>query len=345
LFLRGLERALNLAPGFEYQQLITIDPGLDTHGFQPPAALAYWTQMEARIRQAPGVEAAALVNLPPLGQRRWISRLPSGMTVVNYVIEPDYFRALSIPLRRGRNFAPGEKDAVIVSESFAQSVWPGEEALGKSYQQKTVIGIAGSARTVMLSDPTTVEMYSPMDAETLTRSVLVVRVLGKPEDAAGLLRPIARTVDPQVVPEIGLVRDSFEARLADPRRAAILLTVLGLTALAFAAVGLAGLVSFTVAQRAREIGIRLALGARPAHILTAVFRQFRWPVLAGLAAGMAGAAIVGLALRKEMYGVSNLDPLSYAAAAALFLVITALAALGPARRALRVDPIATLRSE
>ena len=120
---------------------------------------------------------------------------------------------------------------------------------------------------------------------------------------------------------------------------------LGLVALLLAAVGLAGLVSFTVTQRTREIGIRMALGARPGHVLATVFRQFRGPVLTGLGVGMAGAALISLALRRELYGLSNLDPISYAVAAVLFVVVVALSAVGPARRALKVDPMIALRYE
>ncbi len=345
LFLRGLERALNLSPGFEYQQVITIDPGLSANGFEPAAALAYWNQMAARVQQVSGVERVAIVSLPPLGNFRSTSRLPNGYESVNYEIEPDYFAALSIPLLRGRNFRPGERDVAIVSESLARIVWPGEDPLGKAYRQKTVVGVVGNARTVTLSDPATVEVYFPIEPRTLAQSVMVVRVRANPESMVDSLVPVARSIDPRVSTAVTAVKDSYAARLQDPRRAAMILLALGVTALALAAVGLAGLVSFTVTQRTREIGIRMALGARSGHVLTTILRQFRWPVLTGLGLGMAGAALLSMALRGELYGLSNLDPISYAVAAVLFVAVVALSALGPARRALKVDPMIALRYE
>ena len=140
-------------------------------------------------------------------------------------------------------------------------------------------------------------------------------------------------------------RCSFRRKLQGTERSAMAISLLGFTALALACLGIVGLVTYAVSQRTKEIGIRMALGARPAHVVAAVLRQFSRPVAIGLVVGVAGAAGLSQLLRRELYGISHLDPLAYVAAIGVFAITAALAAWWPARRALRIDPLRPLRYE
>ena len=155
----------------------------------------------------------------------------------------------------------------------------------------------------------------------------------------------SRSLDSTLSPSTLLLSDALDKRIADPRQVATIAAVLGVCALLLAVVGLSGMVAFTVSQRLREIGIRVALGARPAHVVRAIARQFAWPVAGGALAGSAIAALVGTVMSRELFGISQLDPLAHGGALLLFALVAALSALPSARRAMRVDPVQTLRHE
>jgi ABC-type antimicrobial peptide transport system permease subunit len=178
----------------------------------------------------------------------------------------------------------------------------------------------------------------------MPQAVLVVRA-DDPLTAGSPIRTALRNTDPRLIPSIVLLKDAFESRLEEPRRVAVIASGIGVCALLLAVTGLAGIVAFTVSQRRREIGVRVALGARPIHVLTAVARQFTVPILCGAAAGSALAAAVATVLSKEMFGVARLDPLAHGGSFLLFVVVAVAASLPSLRRALRVDPITTLRHE
>jgi ABC-type antimicrobial peptide transport system permease subunit len=160
-----------------------------------------------------------------------------------------------------------------------------------------------------------------------------------------MLATIARSLDPEVFPDVQILKTAFDRKLQNAGRSALAVSLLGLCALLLACLGIAGLVAYAVSQRVKEIGIRLALGAARGHILALVLRQFSRPVIAGLIAGIAGAAGLSQILRRQLYGISALDPEAYLAAIAIFLLTVATAALWPARRALRIDPLRALRHD
>jgi ABC-type antimicrobial peptide transport system permease subunit len=203
----------------------------------------------------------------------------------------------------------------------------------------------GNAATVALASPEASEFYLPIDHAHLQRAIMLVRVKGDPSSALDVLVTTARTVDPRIAVSAGVLRDAFEARLRTPQRMSMIVSALGGLTLALAAVGLAGVVLFTISQRLREIAIRIALGARPREVIGAVVRQFRSPVLWGLASGSLIAALLSKILQGELFGLSPLDPVSYLFAAALFMLVAALATAWPLRRAVKVDPIAALKCE
>ena len=174
---------------------------------------------------------------------------------------------------------------------------------------------------------------------------MVVRTDGAPGGAAATVQATLRGTDARLTPSVVSLQDALEEKLAGPRRFALVASTLGVCALLLAVVGLGGMVAFTVTQRMREIGVRMALGARPPHVVGAIARQFTWPLGFGAAAGSILAAIFGIILSRELFGVSGLDPLAHGGALLLFALVAAVATLPSVRRAIRLDPLQTLRHE
>jgi len=350
LLVRAMDHAIDTDPGFDYRQVISIDPAL--HGYTPAAARAYFTALDARLRGVPGIESVALVSNPPLGNRWTVFKTEIAGRAANVHInhiDPAFLGTMKIPLLRGRNLAPGDTRAIVVSESLARLRWPAEDPIGKPFRlgddDLTVAGVSGSARLVSPEDSDAVEVYRLAHADLLPSMVAMVRT-SVPAD--GMVRPvasIAKSIDPRLVPEVQLMKTAFRGKMQTAEASALAVSLLGLTALLLACAGIVGLVGYAVTQRAKEIGIRMALGARPAHVLSVVLRQFSVPLVVGLVAGVGGAAALSKVLRGLLYGIGNLDPVAYVGAMAVFAVTVAAAAVLPARRALRVDPMRALRYE
>ena len=351
LLVRAVQHALYTNPGFGYEQVTSVSPNLDDHNYKPAAAQAYMQQLEERVHALPGVTSVALVKLPPLGHG--VTRMDTELNGHPLVIFPNwidsgYFRTMEIPLLSGRNFEPGEKNVVIVSKSMAQVVWPGQNPLGQQYGDKnkdTVIGVVGNARVNDLREDDTVELYWPVRSEEIAGFSLVLKTSGAPDGLAPQLKAIVQNLDPRLFPEVSLLKSNFRHEMKAIELAALTVSFIGVMAIILAGVGLLGLVAFTISQRSKEIAIRLALGASRAKIIAIVLSQFSWPVLIGLAVGVVGTAAASQILRRVLYGVSNLDPISYASAVTLLIAIIVCAALLPTRKALSLDVAQALHQE
>jgi len=348
LLVRALDRVMSSHPGFDYEHVVSIDPGLSDHGYSSGAARGYLDALKDRLRALPGVESVSLSSTPPLGGRR----STFGTDVAGRAIEvdinrvdPHFLQTMTIPMLRGRNLTPGDSRSVVVSQSLALLHWPGEDALGKQFDNHTVVGVSGSARLVALQDPDAVEAYYLVEAGDLPSMVVLVKTSGSPEGTVPVMSSVARSIDPKVFPQVQLLKTSFRKRVKDAELSAMAVSVLGVSALLLACIGIVGLVAFTVSQRTKEIGIRMALGAKASHVLSIVLQQLSRPIIAGVLAGIVLAAGLSQILRRELYGISNLDPIAYLAAIGVFVLTAALTALWPARRALRVDPLQALRHE
>ena len=254
---------------------------------------------------------------------------------------------MEIPLLRGRNLRPGEPHAVIVSESLARRLWPGQEALGQKFgdQKDLVVGVAGNARIKALNDGDAVEAYWAMQPSDMASMTLLVQTAGAPDEVPPMMKSIVETLDPRLFPYIWLLKSGFREYTKILENTAVGVSVLGMVAVLLAGVGIIGLVAYAVSQRTKEIAIRLALGAKPMHVLSVVLRQFLIPVLAGAVVGAIATAGVSQFLRKILFGISNLDPAGYAGGILVLIAIAAAAALLPARRALRVDPMTAVHEE
>jgi predicted permease len=356
LLVRALNHAGSTTPGFDYQQVISIDPSLN--GYSPEKARLYFDALENRLRDLPGVESVALVSNPPLGNRWTVVKTEVagrrlGIHFNN--IDPAFFQTMTIPLLRGRNLKRGDTRSIVVSDSLARLQWPAEDPIGKQFStsvdatgspvKQTVVGVVGSARLVSPEDSDAVEVYQLAQADLLPSMVLLVKTSAAVEGLAPVVATIAKSIDPDLFPEVQLMKSAYQRKLQIARYSALSVSVLGYVALLLACGGIIGLVAFAVSQRTKEIGVRMALGAKPAHVLSAILRQFSVPVAIGLLAGGGGAAALSQVLRQQLYGVSNLDPLAYIGAIGVFAGTVAVAALLPARRALRVDPMQALRED
>jgi predicted permease len=352
LLVRATQHAIYTDPGFGYEQLVTVDPQLGHHGYTAAAAGAYLEQMESRLRNTPGVTGISLVQFPPLGHiiaNAGTEIRGRKVTVYFNSVTPDFFRTMGIPLRMGRTFYPGEKHALVVSESFARQQWPGENPLGQlvgdAANKSVVIGVVGDAHINAMNDDDAVEQYWAAQPNDMPGMTLVIRAAGDPGSLAVAVNGISASLDKSIIPEFRRVKVLYRQDLVGIETAAGVVTLVGLIAVLVAGVGLAGLVAFVVTQRTKEIAIRMALGASPAAVLSAVLRQFRWPLLLGLTAGTVFAALGSKLLRAGLYGVSNLDPLSYAGALAVLGVIAAIAMVLPATRTLRLNLASILHHE
>ncbi len=344
LLVRATNHALYTEPGFGYDRLVSIDAQLGQHGYKAAAAQAYLDQMRVRLSTVPGVRSVSLVLLPPLGHT--VSREDrevNGKPVMLYPnwVSPEFFQTMQIPLLLGRTFQPGEKNVVIVSDSFARRQWPGQNPLGKlvgdGKVKDVVVGVAGDAHLNALSNNDAVEQYWPAAQDQMPGMVVMVRMTAQLEGVPAAAKSISENLDPKLFPEIRQIKALYSDNVRGIEMAASAVTLIGVVALVLAGVGLIGLVGFTVSQKTKEIAIRTALGASRGQVLRVLLRQFSWPVGLGLLIGTAMASGSSQVLRQTLYGISNLDPISYAVAIGFLLVTLAIAALLPARRALKLN--------
>ena len=350
LLVRATLHALYTDPGFAYEQLLSVDLQLAQHNYSPAAAQAYLDVIQERIRALPEVKSVSLVKLPPMGHT--ISRMDediNGHPVPIYPnwVTPGLFETMGIPVRLGRTFYAGEKNVVIVSESLARKEWPGQNPIGQQLPngdtKDTVVGVASDAHVNAVNDDDAVEQYWPAQQADMPQMVVMVRTAGEPGNLPPMIKGISESMDAKLFPEIRQMKVLYHDNVLEMiENIAKAVTVTGLVAVLVAAIGIIGLVSFSVSQRLKEIAIRMALGATKAQLLAAVLQQFVWPVAVGMAAGAGIAAAASRVLRIVLFGVSNLDPASYATAILVLMAIVGLAALLPARRALRLDLAKTL---
>lgn len=351
LLVHAVHHVLYSDPGFGYEQVVGITPGLDSHGYKPEAARAYVEELRTRLLGVPGVTSVALSQQALLGNgfTSYITSDINGHPINIYPnwVDSAFFRTMGIPLLRGRNFLPGETHAVIVSESLARRQWSGQDALGQKFgdSKDIVVGIAGNARIKALNDGDAVEVYWAAQPAAMPSMNLLMRTAGTPDGLLSATKSIIKSIDPKLYPYIWLLKSGFHNATELLEDTALGASLLGLLAALMAAVGILGLVAYAVSQRTKEIAIRIALGAKAPHVLSVILRQFLTPILCGAIGGTVMTALISQFLRKILYGVSNLDPAGYAGGVGVLLAIAVMAVLLPARRALRVDPVRALHEE
>jgi predicted permease len=343
---RSFAELLVVDPGFDYRRTLTLSPGLRAHGYGDTAAQRYFDNLRLRIAEMPGVHGASVTWLPVWGNIG-SGFIDSGQKIDINRVDTAFFSTLGLRLTRGRFFNSAERDVVIVSESFARWHWPGEDPLGKrltNISPATVIGVAARAGTFDVQDPGALAAYYPILPQDYRDASLVIKTLRDPGSLAAPLTALA-TTDRKLRPGYTLLSTAYDAAVAQNRRLVSILSALGLLATLLAAIGLAGLTGYSISQRTREIGVRIALGAARRRIVGAVLTPLVTPVVSGIVFGILAAAAISSVLRHNLSALRPSDPLAYLTAVFAFVFIVGLAVCIPARRALRIEPFEALRHE
>jgi len=368
LFLRSFLRLQTVNPGFNPKGVMTAIYRLPLAQYAGGRDQANFNRaLLANLRAAPGVSATGLGYPAPFSgddeagsfqiEGQVLAQDDPGPHGNRRFVSPGYMEALGIPLKRGRYFTDqdsvGSERVTIVDEDLARQYWPTEDPLGKRIRVGnnapwcTIVGIAGHVmHSSLASDSGKGVYYFSLLQRSMPGATIAVKTSGDPNLMAGVIRDAVRTADPyQAVHTFGTM-DSYISRSLDTRRFGMrLLGFFGVVALFLAALGLYGVISYGVAQRTREIGIRIALGAERLSVLTLVVGQgFRLAVI-GVAIGIMAAALAGRFIESQLFQVSALDPLTILSTAAVLLAAGLVASYLPARRAVRVDPAVTLRCD
>jgi predicted permease len=351
MMVRGLQNALTADPGFDYESSAVLQAGLSRAGFDGDAARSYWQAVKERVLADTRTQQAALALSPPFVGRPGAGYADApGVRVATNRVEPGFFSLLEIPLIAGRTFQPGDDEAttIVVSRTLALAMYGTADVVGKGFPKSeprdTIIGVAGDTSAVRPGAKGMADLYRPLAVDNFVQAVLIVRARTDPAGLLPLLREAAR-VDTRVFAGARLLRDDFNRRLSGTRIASSIGASIGLLTLLLACIGIFGVVSYAVTLRTKEVGIHMALGAGRHAILRVVTRQVMSPVSAGMMLGTLIALPVGFALASSPLQPAFADPMSYLAALAVLAVAGVTAALLPALRALRTDPILALRHE
>jgi len=369
LLIRSLVSLSNVDPGFDTTNLLTVSTALPESKYaQPEQRIAFFSQVLQRIVELPGVRSAALTTSLPLtkyirGAALAIEGEPSSASGLRPLVpmehvSRDYFSTLKVPLREGRVFEEGDftpqAEVVIVNRTFIKRYCPNEDVVGKRIRLggmnapwKTIVGAVGDVRHTSLNHEAEPEVYVPYAGEDTPSTVmLAVRTDADPRSLVAAVRDAVMAVD---VEQPIFAAATMEQRVADAalgtRFNATLLSLFGFAALALTAVGVYGVVAYSVVERTREIGIRVALGATPRDVAGMVMSQGMAMTAVGIVLGFIGAVFVTRFLAGLLYGIRPGDPLTLVGAATILGLVALAACYLPTRRAMRVEPMVALRYE
>jgi predicted permease len=363
LFLRSIQRAYQIDPGFQTAHLAVFATNSGQAGYAKPQARAFYQDVRERVARIPGVTSVSWASNMPLWAgavnglaiegRQQRSQADKIATIVN-TVDRQYFETAGVAIDSGREFTNLDQEAshpvAIVNEKLAHDYWPRGDALGKRIQlpgekqMRQIVGVARTANYTNWAEPTQPCVYVPLEQNISGSMILYVRSQADPQP---ILTPVQRELHaagPQVLMGgLRTGRQIIEGGLFFARMGVMLLGVFGSLALALASIGLYGIMAYSVSQRKREIGLRMAIGAAQGSVLRLILKQGMSLVVIGIAIGFAAALLVGRLLGRMLYGVSASDPLSVAGAAAVLLAVALAACYLPARWASRVDPLVALR--
>jgi putative ABC transport system permease protein len=363
---RSFDRLTRVDPGFRTTSVLTFEIVLPEATYPRMASITqFYRDYVERIQHQPGIVAAGAVSFAPLawssfgGSFSLLDR-PEAVSEGNAQVRsvtPGYMETLSIPLRAGRFVDARDSEigprVALVSEAAARRYWPGANPVGKQIRvhvnesisaPREIVGLVGDVRITGLETEPAPVIYVPhaqYGPETMT---IVARTAGDPLEALPALKAILKMVGPGVaISSPHTADDLVAASVAEPRFRTLLLSIFAIVSLALAAVGLYGVVAFSVNQRRAELGLRMALGANRGDVLRLVLREGMMPVAAGILVGLAGAAALASVMKTLLFGVDALDSVTFAAVATVLACVALAACYVPARRAMMVDPAHTLR--
>jgi predicted permease len=365
LLLHSFVKLLQVDKGFGAERVVTVDLNLPASRYPDfEKRQVFVRALLARVSAVPGVIAAGVSNQLPLageGGNNLLSREGSHLPVMERPlvdirnVNPDYFAAMTIPLRAGRMFHEGDRGRAValVSTITAQRIWPGEDPVGKRFRVGAddsplieIVGIAGDVRGISLNRTPSMTIYLPYWQRFFDKASLVARTAMVGGAAIPSIRAAIHQLDSEMpVPAFRTMEEVVATSVAPRRFQMTLVLLFAAAALLLASLGIYGVISYSVGQRAPEMGIRIALGAAPGRIRRMVLWQGLAPVAAGLAAGIAASLALGRLLASLLFGVAAGDPLTVAGVVMLLTVVAAAATYVPAHRATRVDPARALRQE
>jgi putative ABC transport system permease protein len=370
LLTRSFVELQRVSLGFRPDHLLTMRVSLPAAKYQQDAQrLAFWDGLVGLLRAVPGVQSVGatssifLSQTPNSGTFTVEGRAPrpeeQGLETPTDAVTPDYFRVMGVPLVRGRAFTaqdgPNAAPVAIVNANFARRFWPNVDPVGRRFKfggpqsqapWMTVVGVVADMRRTGFDAPVRYETFLPLAQSGDGALTLVVRTAGEPAAVSSAARAAVRSVDPdQAVFEMRTMDQLLGEQTAQRRFSMTLLGTFAALALLLGVVGVYGVTSYVVAQRSREVGLRVALGAPPAQLVRMVVRQGMTVAAVGIGLGLAGALGVARLMTRLLYQVSPADAATLVGATAVLALATLLANWIPARRAARVDPLVALRSD
>ena len=363
LFLGNLRAATALDKGFDATGLLVADFDPALNGYTRGGTSTLQRELVTRLAALPGVKAVSLTEQVPLGLNNsdrgveipgYVPAKDEPMSISYSATTPGYFAAMGIPVQRGREFTAQDDSAampvLVVNERFVERFWPGEDAVGKTVRtggkERVIVGVVPTGKYQRLGEEPRAFMWFPQEQLWRSGMSLIVRSAGEPAAMIPTLRQVVADLDPNLpLTNVRTMEQHLSLSLLPARVTGLALGVFGLLGLLLASVGMYGVMAYSVSQRTREIGIRMAIGAAASDVIALVMRQGMTLVGVGLAIGLAGALGAARLLASVLYGGNALDPMTFTLVPLVLLAVAAVATFAPARRAATVDPAITLRAD
>ena len=366
LVVKSLQKAFDAPIGYDPRGAVTVSYDLNIQGYKQPQGREFHRRLLEKVRAIPGIESAAMVDIPPLGLNTSSSSIfvegkprpkpAEAPTAYDYTISPEYFRTMRTRVLSGREFdLRDNRDSprvAIVNQAFADKLLHGENPIGKRFFTGPsrvpwqIVGVVQDGKYFSLSEGRESAFWTPLEMDYSPVVALMARTSLNSNEALRLIRNTVHEMDPNVaLYAAGSLIEMLNVPLLPARLAAGALGVFGALAAILAATGIYGVMAYAVSRRAREIGIRMAIGASQSQVLTMIARRAAILIGSGTAVGLAAAFALGRLIERILYGVEPTDPATYVVVFGMMLTIALLACWIPAQRAIRIDPMTSLRQE